>query len=168
MDTTGAPRKTITVQGLSLTVPQPYKAGHPLTEGEASQLNQVLAENLRNNIAKSVKDAVEEAEKAGKEVNVGKIQKAMDDYAANYEFGIRSGGGGFRPTDPVEKVALNISLDIVKRKLRQENVALKEVGAKQMRQMAKDLLDKTPKIYEVARKTVEAEQKALGQAGLEV
>ena len=36
-------RVTRSIAGISFLMAAPYAAGHPLTEGEANQLNQVLA-----------------------------------------------------------------------------------------------------------------------------
>ena len=54
----------ITIQGMGFAVPIVYAEGHPLTANQAAALNQVLAENLRNNFASKVKEAVTAAAKA--------------------------------------------------------------------------------------------------------
>src|SRR6476646_11844528 len=73
----------ITIQGQVFRVPLRYAAGHTLTEGEASALNQTLHENLRNNFAKKVNE--------GTEAGVPKetLQQQLDDYANDYQFGVR-------------------------------------------------------------------------------
>src|SRR5262245_45849295 len=80
----------ITIQGQTFKVPIRYSAGHQLTDGEAGALNQTFHENLRNNFASKVRDGIE----AG--VPVETLQQQLDDYATDYQFGVRSGGGGFR------------------------------------------------------------------------
>ena len=50
-------QKTITIQGVEFTVASPYAEGHTITEAEAKALNQVRAENIRNNCAGLVKAA---------------------------------------------------------------------------------------------------------------
>ncbi len=50
----------ITIQGANFNAPQPYDEGHVLTVNEASALNQVFAENLRNNFAARIKRSAEE------------------------------------------------------------------------------------------------------------
>ncbi len=74
----------ITIQGVQFTVPQPYSAGHEINEGEAHALNQVMAENIRNNFSAQIKSAKEEGKTIG--------QAELDAYVANYKFGVRSGG----------------------------------------------------------------------------
>ena len=45
----------IIIQGVTFNVPTPYAEGHVLATNEASALNQLLHENLRNNFASKVK-----------------------------------------------------------------------------------------------------------------
>ena len=75
--------REITVQGQELTIEVPYEEGHTLTAAEASQLNQVYAENIGNNFRAKVKEMLE----AGS--NLEDIQIALDAYADVYEFGAR-------------------------------------------------------------------------------
>ena len=49
---TTASTDEITIAGQVFSVPVRYAAGHVLTEGEASALNQTYHENLRNNFAR--------------------------------------------------------------------------------------------------------------------
>ena len=77
--------------------------GVPLTEGMAATLQQTRRENIRNNMAKKV----EEALNGSGDLPAGKfdeLQKMIVEYAAKYEFGVRQAGAP-RVTDPVEKEA---------------------------------------------------------------
>ena len=56
--------KTVTIAGLAVELSTPYAAGHTLNEAEAKTLNQVRIENIRNNSAKAVKEAGDDAAKA--------------------------------------------------------------------------------------------------------
>jgi hypothetical protein len=100
-----------------VSVPQPYAAGsHTLTEGEASALNQTIAENLSNNLrAKlilgrpAVKDGDTVTEPA-RAYTAEEAQRLVDEYLAEYEIGVRrSGSGEPRVTDPVEREARKIA-----------------------------------------------------------
>jgi len=102
--------KEITIAGQTFTVLQPYAAGHAITEAEAKALNQVRAENVRNNMASKVKAAVEGTAKEG-EPTADTIAAAVAAYDAAYIFNLASVGGGKRPTDPVEVEALRIARD---------------------------------------------------------
>lgn len=100
--------KEITIAGQTFTVSQPYVAGHAITEAEAKALNQVRAENVRNNMASKVKAAVEGTAKEG-EPTADTIAAHVAEYDANYVFTLASVGGGKRSTDPVEVEALRIA-----------------------------------------------------------
>jgi hypothetical protein len=53
----GGELEDVTIAGEVFKIDTPYTEGHTCTAGEASALNQVRHENLRNNFAKKVKDA---------------------------------------------------------------------------------------------------------------
>jgi hypothetical protein len=102
------PTKEITIAGQTFVILQPYLAGHTVTEAEARALNQVRAENVRNNMASKVKAAYEGTAKEG-EPTVDEIAAFVAEYDAAYEFTLASVGGGKRPTDPVEVEALRMA-----------------------------------------------------------
>jgi hypothetical protein len=105
-----ADKKEITIAGVAFEVLQPYAAGHTVTEAEAKALNQVRAENIRNNCASKVKAATEGTAKEG-EPTAANIAEYVQAYDAGYEFTLASVGGGKRATDPVEVEALRIARD---------------------------------------------------------
>lgn len=135
---TDAPRVARTIGGksdktgetvsVSVQVPQPFKAGtHELTEGEASALNQIVAENLSNNLRAKIVEGqkIGEGDAATYQpYGEADAQKLVDEYLAEYELGVRrTGSGEPRVTDPVEREARKIA--------RQKAVALvKENGGK--------------------------------------
>lgn len=100
--------KEITIAGQTFPVLQPYVAGHVITEAEAKALNQVRAENVRNNTASKVKAAMEGTQKEG-EPTKDNIAEFVAKYDAEYVFTLASVGGGRKPTDPVEVEALKIA-----------------------------------------------------------
>lgn len=103
--------KEITIAGHTFAVLQPYAAGHVITEAEAKALNQVRAENIRNNMASKVKAAFEGTAKEG-EPTEENIAQFVADYDASYEFTLASVGGGKRSSDPNEVEALRIARGI--------------------------------------------------------
>lgn len=119
--------KQITVQGLTAVVLAPYAEGHVVTEAEAAALNQVRAENIRNNTARMVKAAIKEAEvedaEGLSEEKVTELLQAIETYDKEYEFNMASVGGGRTPTDPVEVEAKKIAKQLI-------NAQLKEQGKK--------------------------------------
>lgn len=150
----------ITIQGQTFRVPLRYSAGHVLTEGEAGALNQTLHENLRNNFAKKVSDGVE----AG--IGLDVLQQQLDDYANDYQFGVRTGGGGFRG-DPVMTLAMNVARELVRTAIKQKNLNSDDWPASKISQAAKAILEQqgeNGKIVAMARKQVEAEKEAAKEA----
>lgn len=100
--------KEITIAGKTFPVSQPYQAGHAITEAEAKALNQVRAENVRNNTASKVKAAVEGTAKDG-EPDANTIDAYVASYDAGYVFTLASVGGGRKSSDPSEVEALRIA-----------------------------------------------------------
>jgi len=91
--------RLITIGGEKYLVPSPYSPGHVCTDGEANALNQLLAENCRNNLSGKAKD--------------GKLSQAdVDAYVASYQFGAK---GGFT-ADPIASMALTIARKKVNKK----------------------------------------------------
>ena len=85
--------KEITIAGQTFAVLQPYAEGHTITEAEAKALNQVRAENVRNNMAGKVKAAAEGTAKEG-EPTADNIVDFVTAYDAAYVFTLASVGGG--------------------------------------------------------------------------
>lgn len=176
---TNTPYADITIQGLTFSYPKPYVAGdHALTEGEAHTLNQTLGENLRNNYAATIRRKIEEYRKANnlpedQEIGADVLDKEeldseFETLANEYEFGVRSGGGGTRaPADPVGKEAHKIALAKVKDALKKKNVDLTTVSKDQMSAWVKQALERYPTIVEEARRRVEAAS-SLAVEGLEL
>lgn len=166
--TESTPHREITIQGLTFEVPQPYAAGaHELTEGEASTLNQTLAENIRNNYAAKIRAHVEEYRKANnrpEDEEIGsdvldkeQLDAELAEFASKYEFGVRQSSGTPRtPADPVLKEAHSIARDRVKDALKKKDIKLDSVSKEQMAQFIEQVLTKYPEIREEARRRVEA------------
>lgn len=136
------PRTSIMIAGENFNVPQPYKAGHVLTDNEAGSINQTYAENVRNNMAGKVK-ALKEAGTFAADV----FQGTVDDYCDNYEFGQRTGGG--RSGDPVRTEAMAITRDLVRQAISKAAAAdstktkLADVPASKITELAANQLAKT-------------------------
>lgn len=155
-----SPRNDYTIAGETFSIPAPYEPGHALTPGEASQLNQVFAENIRNNLAARVA-----ALKESGAFDAVEFQATVDDYCDSYEMGVRTGGGG-RVSDPVQVRAMEIAKDLVKAAIRKQGIQLSNVSASQITEKAKSVIGSNPKILELARAQVEA-NKALAAVELD-
>lgn len=137
--TKDTPRSDYTIAAKTFSIAQPYTAGATtLTDGEASALNQVLAENTRNNLAKQVKALVE----AGT-FDQTATQKLVDDYVGAYQFGVRTGGGGFRASDPLTSAKMDIARELVRDALKRGGHDLAKVSGKDISRLAKEAVDGT-------------------------
>lgn len=115
--------KEITIAKNIFTVSQPYAAGHVITDAEAKALNQVRAENIRNNMAGKV--AVAFGDAPTEDVNPNTIANLVAEYDAAYVFTLASVGGGRKPTDPIEAEANKLAKVILGEALRKKGVTLK-------------------------------------------
>lgn len=116
----------LTIKGAIFDYTAPYEAGHVLDADEASTLNQVRGENLRNNFAGEILTAFDNFRKAhsipeSEDVKFESLpadvqaQLASDfaDYDKEYKFGARRG----RIIDPVEAEAVRIGREKVRQAL---------------------------------------------------
>lgn len=145
--------KEITIQGVPFNVSQPYEAGHVVTEAEAKALNQTRSENVRNNMAKAVKDAKAEHGDTLNDDVLTSLSLAIAEYDKAYVFTLASVGGGRKSRDPVEVEAAKIARAAIMGKL-------KELG-KKVADVDKDAL--AAKIAEIAgsAKVIKAAKKAI-------
>lgn len=136
--TPGEARQSIVIQGYDFTIPAPYGEGHALTANEAAALNQLYAENVRNNSASRIKAAKTAAEEAGSEFSldtsmVGEgddavtLRASIEEYAANYEFGARRTSTK-EPVDPVQREAFRIAKELVSTQLSSKGVKIKDLA----------------------------------------
>lgn len=152
---------SITIAGKTFQVPLRYEEGHAINAAEARALNQTFMENLGNNIRKKVKDAIE----AGS-FNQEAFQAKLEEMADGYEFFGRSGGGGGGRRDPVMSEAIEIALGKVKDAIKANGLNLKDYPAKQLRELARSLVDKDPAYLETAKENV-ARNQATASASLD-
>ena len=149
--------KLVTIAGREFTLPQPYVPGHVLTEGEAKALNQVLAENIRNNMATKVKAAVEGTAKEG-EPTIDSIDAFVSAYAASYEFNATTAGER-RVTDPLEVEAISIAREILKGALKANGISYLKVPEEKRNAMVAEIAQKDSVVKE-AKKRLDAKRKA--------
>ena len=129
-------RQELTIAGQTFTVMERYEEGHELTAGEASALNQTLRENVRNNLAK--KEDLS--------------QEAVDQYATEYQFGIRTPGVG-RTSDPVMAEYMRLARAKIKDLLKTQG---KKADSDQINAAAKNLLERPAgqQLWELAKSRV--------------
>jgi len=133
-----------------------------LTPELANVLNQTLAENLRNNFAPRVTQANEEAAKEGAApVDLAGLQKELNDYTKEYEFGARRQAGV--AVNPVEKQALILARDAVKKAIAKAGKNVKDYTADQLNELAKAAVAKNPAFTASAEKVVAARKEAASE-----
>lgn len=151
----------ITIQGFEFDVPSPFAEGHVLTAGQASALNQVFHENIRNNFAGKIKKKKE----ANETLDAAVLQTEVTAYAESYEFGVRTSGGTRAVADPVKREALNLAKETLKAALRSKGKSLKEVGGVEwLNEKAEELVKTRPVFMEQAKERVASLQSLAGEA----
>lgn len=159
-------KKTITISGHAFDVRQPFATGHVLTEGEANQLNQTWAENVRNNLAAKVKLAF--SEEPTLEVNPDTIGAIVTSYDEAYEMTLATVGAK-RVTDPIEVEARKIATEMLTDFLKKKGLSIRKLSeevrvAKIAEVAAKDSVVAMAK-KRVAERTKRAEE-ALGDVDM--
>lgn len=154
--------REITIQGQELTIEVPYEDGHVLTAAEASQLNQVYAENIGNNFRAKVKEMLEGGS------SVDDIQAALDTYAETYEFGVRrSSGASKRTVDPIEKEARALAKKALTDFFKKKDVDFSSLSVDEKEAAIRTYFEKHgEKVRAIAARRV-ADAKAMAEAGLE-
>lgn len=115
--------KTVTIHGEKFEFATPYAAGHVLTEAEAKHLNQTRIENVRNNVAKAVKEAID----AGDPAKLDEVRGKVSAYDSEYTFTLTGAGAPRQTLDPVEKEARKLAIEYVKAKLAEKGRTIKQV-----------------------------------------
>jgi len=152
------PLRDLMIAGMQFKVPAPYGEGHTLTANEASALNGVLAENLRNNFAIQIKRQLQTAETNGTEKpSLETLQSELTDYAAEYEFGVRRTSSGSIGTsaDPVEAEAQKMARELVKVRIKERGYKLKSFTDDAIQDLCDKLLAARPGLREEAARRVQ-------------
>lgn len=145
-------REDVTIAGQTFSLSNPYEEGHVVSAGEASQLNQVRHENIRNNFAAKVKKAVEDGT-----LNVEGLQAELDSYDSTYQMGVRTRSGGTgRVADPVQREARSIAKEVLTLALKGQGKKISDVEAATLKTTIDTLLVKHPEWVEKARERVES------------
>lgn len=150
---------TITVQGQSFTLASLYAAGHVCNENEAYTLNQTRAENIRNNFAKTVKEALGTESELSDEAKTD-LQAKLTSYASEYEFNGRRAGRA--PVDPTEREARKMAKGLVLAALRSKEIDVDTLPEGKLDELIDGALSKRPDIREEAKRRIAA-AKSLAQ-----
>lgn len=166
--------KDITIQGVAFAVIQPYAEGHIVTEAEAKALNQTRSENVRNNMAKQVKDAKDaQAKEQGVEAAVvvlpddvlTSLGQAVTEYDKAYVFTLASVSGGRKSRDPVEMEATKIARAAIMGKLKEMGKKVADVDKDALAAKIAEIAESAP-VVKAAKKAV-ADRNALAANALD-
>lgn len=146
---------TMVIQGHQFTVADKYAAGHTLTEIEASVLNQTRRENLRNNFAKQVKEAENDAGELTKKQHAD-LQTKLDEYASEYEFNLAGGRAG----DPIEREARVLARAAITAQLKKAGKSVKDVDKDALTAKVNEIASTNEQILAMAKKNVEQRKAA--------
>lgn len=159
-----ATKETAKIQRIEVSLPAPYQAGHQLRANEADALNAYYVNSVRNAVAPSVKNVLEKSGALDKDGNIDTskvdnkaVQKVVDDFVADYDFG--QGGGG--RTDPVHHEAMEIARGLIRDAIVKKGGKVSDYPAKQVTDKAKELLAHEthgPKIRKKAEEIVKSRE----------
>ena len=122
------------------SIPQPFAEGHVCTANEANALNQLLAENCRNNFSSKIKEG-----------EAAPDQAAFDEYVATYQFGVRS----VSTSDPIEKEMRKIVENKLKAMLERAGKSKASLTAEEYRNAVDAALEKNREVlYPIAKEIV--------------
>lgn len=146
---------TIKIDSKAFTIETPYAAGHTLTEIEAKVLNRTFAENVGNNMRKTVKEY-----KGTDDELAAEVAK----YAAEYSFAERAAAGSSGPRlDPVEREATNLIIEALKQNVVAKGENPKDYDAKAFKDKAASIMAepaKREKWLAKAQKVLDQRRKA--------
>jgi len=153
--------REIVVQGVTITTAQPYAEGHTITAGEAKALNQVRAENIRNNLASMVKAAKSE-DGSITDAALSELTTKVAEYDAAYEFTLSSAGGTRRAVDPLEKECISIAKAAISAEIKKQGKKIKNIPAETIAALIEQHKD-NEKVIALAKKRLK-ERDALADA----
>lgn len=147
--------QTITIQGSQFNVPAPFSEGYTLNAAEASAMNQLFAENVRNNFAGKMKKAEEK-----KETVPG--QAELDKYCEEYKFGNRAPG---QPKlDPVTSEAYKLATKAIEAALTKKAVKKKDLPEGQFAALVKEAVETKPHFKAQAEAIIKLRNDAIAAA----
>lgn len=139
--------QSITVQGLTVNAPAPYTEGHTINENEAKALNQVFAENLRNNFAAQIKKAkkekgIDESPKVPvPDALASELVAKFTDYAQSYAFAAKRQAVH---VDPVTREARKIAKSLLDAHLAKNGVDKKNLAEGRYDELVAEVIAKYP------------------------
>lgn len=117
----------LTIQGIAFRAPVRYAEGHVIDANEASVLNAVFHDNLRNNFAKVIKAKQAEWAEAGPSAEQrASLEASFATYAESYSFANSAARRNL--LDPVERAARNIAKGLVTEAAQAKGIKVAELA----------------------------------------
>ena len=162
--------QSVRIQGHAFDIPSPFAEGHQLTPHEAAAMNQLFAENVRNNGASKIKAALAKHVKAGHSAESFKLPEdvrgAVQTLADTYTFGERKARGTSEPVDPLEREAHRIADEAIRTALKKKAVKVKDLPKGKFDEMVKTHAKNEKVLAEVKRRLKAKEAVGLEDLGL--
>lgn len=174
--TDSTPTASVVIQGHTFNIAQPFAEGSVLNANEAAAMNQLLAENIRNNFAGKVKSAkvavagenaskeeIEAAEIGDTELDA--LQTELTNYVSSYEFGVRKTRSGGSGTSAFEKLVYRVAEEALRAKVKEAGKKVTDI-ADDVWEAAVDKLAASENIKAEAQRRMEAKKAAANDGDL--
>lgn len=186
--TTSTPRVAKTYADIPFSVPQPYAEGYVLTATDAAGVNSLVAQRWGNSQAGAIRrelqalgekniklckakspdalyDTTPEGKRTPHKFTIADLpadrdwQAEFDALVAEFELGVSNRGTGGSGSDPVERLATNLSSEAVKAELKKRGYNIRQfiltpaadgVGSA-LSKLTRDYLAKHPELREAAK-----------------
>lgn len=150
-----SPTQNIKIAGMIFPIPKPYTSGHVLDELEAKALNQLFAENVRNNCSKMVKEAAPADGQALSVEETSALRSKLMAYAESYHFSARAPK---EPQDPAVALARKLAAEEYRAALRGKGRDPKEISKEDFEKNITWIVDNRPRFLEEAKRRLDAAQ----------
>lgn len=154
-DTAQGAVQNIKIAGMIFPIPKPYAAGHTLDELEAKALNQLFAENVRNNCSKMVKDAAPADGQALSVEETSALRTKLMAYAESYHFSARAPK---EPQDPAVALARKLAAEEYRAALRAKGRDPKEISKEDFEKNISWIVENRPRFLEEAQRRLDVAQ----------
>ncbi len=143
--------------------PVVFITGHVCLENEAAALNQLLAENSRNNFAGEVATVRETWEKDASDEpiipdDLSELYAAYSAHVLAYEFGLRTGSG--RTGDPIKTLARQICRVKLLKAAKAKGTKASDIPKDALNALIDKALERNPHIMDLARQQIELSKNA--------
>lgn len=138
-------------------VSAPYAEGHTINAAEAKTLNQTRKENISNNLRKELSELIGKGKERTEEA-LAKAKELVANLDAEYAFAERSGSGGRRVFNALEKECRAIAKTQLAKALAAKGITLAQYG-KEAAEAKIEEWAANPKVIAAAERAIAARDK---------